>query len=54
MIRQCFMCLQVYGVKPPLEDHRVSHGLCDACYPKLLKEAGLPEEPEPSECYHGE
>lgn len=54
MIRQCFQCLRVFGVKPPLDDTRVTHGICDGCYPKLLAEAGLPPAPEPQACYSGE
>ena len=55
MIRQCCQCLVVYGVKPLLDDHRVTHGLCDRCFKLALQTAGvrLPEE-MPQDCYSGE
>ncbi len=42
MIRVCYRCKKVYGEKPPLGDKRVTHGLCDVCFP--LEEARLYEE----------
>lgn len=31
MIRICAYCGKVMGEKPPFEDRRVTHGMCDAC-----------------------
>jgi hypothetical protein len=42
MIRVCYRCGMEFGEKEPLEDRRVSHGLCDPCIP--LAEAEIEEE----------
>ena len=28
----CYICGAEYRVKPPLDDDRVSHGLCEGCF----------------------
>lgn len=37
MIQQCYRCNTIYGEKEPLEDKRVTHGLCEECYPKEMQ-----------------
>jgi hypothetical protein len=34
MIRKCYICKKVFGTKEPLEDKRITHGLCDSCFIK--------------------
>jgi hypothetical protein len=34
MIRKCYVCKKVFGTKEPLEDKRITHGLCDHCFIK--------------------
>ena len=36
MRKRCSWCQKDMGVKPPLEDNRISHGICPACRDKLL------------------
>ena len=31
MIRRCGWCQKILGVFPPVEDERVSHGICVDC-----------------------
>jgi hypothetical protein len=42
MIRVCYLCKRVYGEKEPLDDRRISHGLCDPCVP--IEAARIEEE----------
>jgi len=37
MIRICYVCLRVYGEKPPFEDKRETSGICPECLPGELK-----------------
>jgi hypothetical protein len=37
MIRICVECKKCYGIKEPLLDESVTHGLCDACYSYITK-----------------
>lgn len=39
MIRVCCGCKTVLGEKPPLEDTRITHGLCPDCFQRELDEA---------------
>ena len=48
MIRQCCICRQVIGEKPPYGDQSISHTYCSRCYGK---EVGLPEENQYYMCY---
>lgn len=38
MIQICSYCKKYYGKKEPLEDHRITHGICPECYHCLMKE----------------
>lgn len=37
MIQKCYVCKDIYGTKEPWDDFQVSHGLCDACFPKEMQ-----------------
>lgn len=36
MIKRCSWCQGVYGTKPPLDDPRVTYGICLGCYGKQI------------------
>ena len=42
MIRQCCACKEILGEKAPLDDKRVSHGLCDPCRDRLYPMLNTP------------
>lgn len=37
MIRECYLCREVFGQKEPLEDKSVTSGTCPSCYPKEMQ-----------------
>lgn len=37
MIRVCVYCKRVFGEKEPFEDRSETHGICDECFPKVMK-----------------
>jgi nitroimidazol reductase NimA-like FMN-containing flavoprotein (pyridoxamine 5'-phosphate oxidase superfamily) len=37
MIRVCCECKKVFGEKEPLEDRSETHGICEKCFPKVMK-----------------
>jgi len=38
MIRQCAWCLVMMGESAPLSDKSVTHGMCEKCEKKMMKE----------------
>jgi len=38
MIIQCSWCKRKMGEKPPIEDKRITHGICSECVNKLEEE----------------
>jgi hypothetical protein len=41
MTRQCAWCKKSLGEKAPMEDERITHGICLGCRQKLLRDAGV-------------
>jgi len=41
MIRRCAWCGKDMGEKEPLDDQRVTHGICQECLKKELREDSL-------------
>jgi len=37
MRRVCQECKRVFGFKEPFEDDSETHGICDECFPMVLK-----------------
>lgn len=37
MIRQCAWCLKMMGEVAPLQDKRITHGMCEECNVQVLK-----------------
>ena len=35
----CAWCKRVLGMKEPVEDERITHGICSECQLKLIREA---------------
>ena len=47
MIRQCAWCLKMMGESPPLKDKSVTHGMCEECMEKAMKEVqSIKQEPK--------
>ena len=44
MIRQCAWCLKIMGESPPYSDKSVTHGMCEECEKKIMKE--IKQEPK--------
>ena len=42
MFRWCAYCQHLVGEMPPLQDFRVTHGICDACAPRIATYAPSP------------
>lgn len=38
MIRQCATCLVLMGEKAPLADKSITHGMCEECLEKMMKD----------------
>jgi hypothetical protein len=38
MIIQCAWCLKMVGEKAPFEDKAVTHGICEQCQKKMMKQ----------------
>jgi hypothetical protein len=38
MIRQCAWCLLMLGESPPYSDKSVTHGMCEKCSDKMMRE----------------
>lgn len=38
MIRQCAWCLKMMGEVEPLDIHDVTHGVCEECFEKQMKQ----------------
>ena len=38
MIRRCCYCKKIMGEKEPLNDKRITDGICDDCYESLMDE----------------
>lgn len=40
MILRCGWCNKFMGYKEPMDNTKVSHGICPRCYQKVMKEMG--------------
>jgi hypothetical protein len=47
MTRECAWCRECLGQVAPLEDSRLTHGICAACGRRLLLAAGIHDLPPP-------
>lgn len=43
MIIQCAWCLRMSGNKVPLKDKRITHGICEECQRKMMKQVRMME-----------
>ena len=37
MIRLCYVCKKIYGLVKPVDQTKVSHGVCPVCFPGEMK-----------------
>jgi methanogenic corrinoid protein MtbC1 len=47
MIRWCSYCQRFLGEKPPFDDPEFTHGICDECRDRLMRDEPIKSETEP-------